>query len=550
MKKTMTLFAFVLTTMVFLTACYPKKNIPEKTEQGTTEAVVINVTQELNTLDPANSVDVNTIIVINNVYEGLYRLDAGNQPLPAGAVELPAISEDGLTYTIKLRKEAKWSNETPVTAHDYVFAWQRAHADTNAGENAHLFSSIKNSEAIIFGDKPATELGISAIDDYTLKVELTYPTPYFTALLASSAFFPLNEAYVKEQGKEFGANSEQAIYNGPFVLAEFAGPGSGSNWEYHKNPAYWDQESVKTDTIKVNVVKEISTNVSLFESGETDDVNITGEFVKNNLDNPAFVSEKPVQTIFIGYNHTKDFFRNKKIRQAVSLVVDRREITDNLLNNGAVPASGLIFDGLYSHSETGEDFAKASGNVLKMDVSKAKQLWLEGKKELGLSETDEVPIHLITFESEDMRKMGEYLQAVFKEHLPGAKIEASVYPTSVFMESAAKQDFDLYLVSWGVDYPDPTSLFQLFQSSVAHNWGKYNSQAYDEALRKANEDDVLDVDKRWDDLLTAEKILMEEQGVTPLYFSGPNHLRNPKLKGVKYHNAGPRFEYKAAYLEP
>ncbi|MFD2385788.1 peptide ABC transporter substrate-binding protein [Enterococcus rivorum] len=493
--------------------------------------------------------DANSNIALNNIYEGLYRLDKYNQPIPAGADALPEISSDGLSYTIKLRKEAKWSNGEPVIATDYVYAWKRAIGAKNAAENSYLYTSILNADEILSGKISANELGVSALDDETLVIQLNKPTPYFTSMLAIPAFFPLKESFVMKAGDSFASDSEQAIYNGPFVMTGFKGPGIGSNWTYKKNREYWDQKAVKIETLNVEVVKETATNVNLFENGETDEISITGEYAKNKLADPAFVAEKPAQTIFLGYNQTKKLYQNKKIRQAISLLVDREIIAEQVLGNGIKPATGLIFNGLYTNPETNEDFTKASGNHLKTDVDKAKKLWLEGKKEVGLAEEAEVPIQLITFENEDMRKVSEYLQGLLADNLKGAKLTPSVYPVSVFMKNASNQEFDLYLVSWGADYPDPSSLLQLFRSDVAYNWGKYQSETYDNILKQADTTDVLNTEKRWEDLLQAEKTIMDDQGITPIYFSAPTYLRNPKLKEVIFHSVGPRFEYKYMYLE-
>lgn len=301
-------------------------------------------------------------------------------------------------------------------------------------------------------------------------------------------------------------------------------------------------------TINVKVVKETATNVDLFDTGKADEINISGEYAKNKHDDPAFVAEKPVQTVFLGYNQTQKFYQNEKIRQAISLLIDRKSIAENILGNGVKPSTGLIFNGLYTDPKSKEDFTKASGNHLKTDIEQAKKLWLAGKQEMGLGADSAIIIKMITFENEDMKKVSEYMQGIIDDNLAGAKLEFSVYPVSVFMENASKQDFDVYLVSWGADYPDPSSMLRLFRSDVAYNWGKYNNKEYDELLKKADNDDVLDSEKRTQDLLNAEKILMDTQGITPIYSIAPTYLRNPKLVDVRFHSVGPRFEYKSMKL--
>lgn len=516
-------------------------------EEQTKQVATISVTQELNSIDPANTVDSNSNIALNNIYEGLYRLNEQNNPEPAGASQLPVITEDGLTYKIKLRTSAKWSNGDKVTAADYIFAWKRAIAAKNATENRYLYENIVNAEAVLKGMGNVDEIGIKALDPETLQIQLNRPMPYFTALLAIPAFFPLQEKYVLAQGDSFASDSDHALYNGPFTMVGYTGPGIANKWSYQKNPDYWDVDSVKMETINVEVIKETATNVNLFDDNKLDEVSITGEFAKNRFDSPDFVQAQSTQTIFLGYNQTQKMYQNQKIRQAFSLLLDRKMIADHLLGNGVKPATGLIFPDLFINSE-GEDFTELSGNHLKKDQDQAVELWLAGKEEAGLLKEASVEIQLISFENEDMKKVAEYLKGEIDTHFEGAEVKINVYPVPVFMKNASNQEFDLYLVSWGADYPDPTSLFKLFKSDSSYNWGKYASKTYDDSLTKADQQDVLDEAKHWQNLLDVEKVLMDEQGITPLYFGASTYLRKEQYKGVIFHNVGPRFEYKKAYI--
>lgn len=543
MRKSIIKLLFLSSIFIF-TSCSTTKEDSKESE----EAVKINVIQELNTIDPSFSVDVNSNIVLNNVYEGLYRLDKNNQPMPAGASELPEISEDGLTYTIKLNKEAKWSNGKKIVADDYIYALRRSISSKDAAQNNYFYANIKNGNEILDKNKKVEELGIKKIDDETLQYDLTEPTPYFTAMLAMPVFFPLNEDYIESKGKDFALTSEDALYNGPFILSDFKGPGTGSGWTYLKNEDYWDKEQVKLNQIKFDVVKETATNVNLFENEQTNEVSVLGEYAKNKLKDPEFVKEKTTQTIFIGYNHTKEFYQNEKIRQAISLLIDREQLTRNILGNGVEPATGLIFEHLAVNPVTSKDFTKDRDSLLKTDVEKAKKLWLEGKEELGLEKEAKIEMNLITFENEDMAKTAEYLQGVINENLVGAKLSINSYPVSVFMENASKQEFDMYLVSWGADYADPNAMLQLFKSTSGSNWGKYKQPKFDELLLEAQKNS-LSPEKRWNNLIEAENILMTEQGITPIYSSNPTYLRSSQLKNVIFHNVGPRFEYKTAELK-
>lgn len=531
---------------LFIVGC-KKNNETCEYEQVLEQVATISVTQELNSIDPANTVDVNSNIALNNIYEGLYRLNEQNIPEPAGASECPQISEDGLTYIIKLRKKAKWSNGDPVVAEDYIYAWKRAIGGKNATENRYLYENIENAESVLNGTGQVEDLGILAKDEETIQIQLNRPMPYFTSLLSVPAFFPLKEKYVLENGEKFASDSDHALYNGPFKMEGYTGPGIANKWRYQKNPEYWDAKSVKMNTINVEVIKETATNVNLFDDEKLDEVSISGEFAKDRIDSPSFVRGQSTQTIFLGYNQTQKLYRNKKVRQAFSLLLDRKLIAEQLLGNGVKPATGLIFPDLFINNK-GEDFTKLSGDHLKKNKEKATQLWLEGKEEAGFTKDETVEIQLISFENEDMKKVAEYLKGEIDTNFKGAKVKISVYPVPVFMKNASNQEFDLYLVSWGADYPDPTSLFKLFKSDSSYNWGKYSSKKYDEQLTKADQENVLDETKHWQNLLDVEKIIMDEQGVTPIYFGASTYLRRESYKGVIFHNVGPRFEYKKAYI--
>ncbi|PWD50731.1 peptide ABC transporter substrate-binding protein [Serinibacter arcticus] len=505
--------------------------------------ITIAVAQELNTIDPPFAIDSNSAVAINNVYEGLYRLDEANQPVPAGAADLPEVSEDGLTYTIALNPDATWSDGDPVTAGDYVFAWKRAVGLDNASENQKYFTTIANADEIIEGAADPDTLGVVAEDDHTLTITLDAPVAYFPSLLAVVPLFPVSQSAVEELGDAYGSDSENAVYNGPFTLADFAGPGIGTDWTYVKNDAYWDAESVGLDTINVRVIKETNTAVSLFQSGELDQVQISGAQVQASSADPGFVSDTTATSAFLGYNHTNPVLQNAKVREAISLVIDREALATAVLADGSTAATGLVPPGLATNG--GEDFADAAGDPLSTDVEEAARLWEEARTELGITE---LTLNLQTFDSDRVKTVSEYLQGAIETNLEGVTLQIGLNPVANFLEKTGSGDFDVYLVTWGADFADPSSQLGLFLSTAGTNWGKYSNPEFDAALEAAQGVNATDADARWDDLLEAQRILIDEQGITPIYFQSSTLLRNPALEGVIYHTAGPAFEYRSARL--
>jgi oligopeptide transport system substrate-binding protein len=413
-------------------------------------------------------------------------------------------------------------------------------------EYGYLFEPVKNASEILAGTAEPETLGISAKNDYELTIELEKTTPYFESLLAFPAFFPQNEVYVTGKGADYGATSDDLIYNGPFVLADFSGPGTDTTWTYVKNETYWDKEAVKLDKINNQVVKESSTSVNLFESGQADDILLSGELAKQYKNSEGFVTIKKAGTTYLSYNQTKDAYRNKKVRQAISMVIDREAVVDQILGDGSIAPTGLVPSGMSFSPATNEDFAVEAGGNLDFDVQGAQKLWQEAQKELGISELE---IELLAYDTDSIRKVAEYLQAVIEENLAGVKVDVSVVPVSVAVERGQGTDFDLFLFGWTADYADPSSFLDLFGTDSVYNYGKYSNKTYDDAIDAGRAADMSQLEARWQSYLTAEKTLMEDFGVAPLIQKSEARLRNPQLKNVISHSVGAQFDYKYAYLE-
>ena len=230
----------LVSTVVLIGACSNDKT--QEADKGkdsgakSEQVAKFGIPQEVSSIDPAIATDKVSFGVLNQIYEGIYRVDKDNKAVPAGAVDMAKVSDDGLVYEVELRDDAKWSNGDAVTAHDYVYGWQRVVNPDTGAEYGYLFESVKNGAEILEGKKDPKELGIEAIDDTHLKITLDTPVPYFNSLLAFPSFFPVNQKAVEEFGKDFASSSEHAVYNGAFVLDEFDGPGSDIEWKYLKNP--------------------------------------------------------------------------------------------------------------------------------------------------------------------------------------------------------------------------------------------------------------------------------------------------------------------------
>ncbi|GAA3014168.1 peptide ABC transporter substrate-binding protein [Tetragenococcus solitarius] len=503
---------------------------------------------EMGSADLSLATDSYSFTTLNNAYEGLYRLDENNEPVLAGASEEAEVSEDGLIYNINLREDAQWSNGDPVTAEDYVYSWQRTVDPDTASSYAYMLAPVENAEKISDGDLEPSELGIQANSEYELEIHLEEPTPYFLSLLAFPTFFPQNESVVEEYGDEYALTSENAVYNGPFLLTNFDGSGADTSWNLEKNPDYWDADEVNLDTINFEVVAETSTAYNLFEDGQMDDVTLSGELALQNVNHEAYVVEESAMTQYLELNQEAEDspFRNKNLREAISLLIDREHIVDSILGNGSLAAKGFVPSDLSSNPETDVDFVEDADTTLKTDVDQAQESWETAKSELGV---DELSIELLTSDTDESKQLAEYMQGVLEENLEGISIEITNVPLNVRLDRSDSGDFEMVMNNWIGDYPDPMGFLELLTSDSSYNRGSWENEEYDQLIEAANNQDVNDPAARWQDMIEAERVLNEDLGVIPIYQGADAHLRSPDINGLITHPVGAQFDFKTASME-
>ncbi|WP_321388346.1 peptide ABC transporter substrate-binding protein [uncultured Enterococcus sp.] len=506
------------------------------------------VQQEMPSADLSLATDTISFSALNNVYEGLYRLDENSKPQPAGAAEMAEVSDDNLTYTIKLREDAKWSNGDPVVADDYVYGWQRTANPETAAEYAYLFELVKNGAAVSAGEKEVSELGIKAVSDYELEVTLEKPTPYFDYLLAFPSFFPQKQSVVEEHGKEYATSSDNAIYNGPFTLTEFDGPGTDTKWSYTKNDEYWDKDTVKLDKISVDVVKEAPTSLNLFQDGQADDVILNGELAQQMANDPEFVSQKDGRTVYMELNQREEDspYHNENLRKAISYAIDRDALVNSILGDGSIVSQGLVPSELSFSPEDNKDFSEENKSVLSHDADKAKEYWEKAKKELGIETFD---MDIVHDDTDSTKKLTEYIQGALNDTLDGINVTVTPVPFSVRLDRGNSGNFEAIMGGWGADYADPSSFLDLFVTGNSYNRGRYSNKEYDKLVADSNTTHAADPDARWADMVAAEKVLMDDMGVIPMYQKSEAHMRSSKVKGVVAHAAGAQYDYKWTYIE-
>lgn len=551
--KLVSLLGIALTSTIVLAACGGGSGSDKASDSASKDSSgKMAKKQELNliesaeipTMDSVMNTDTVGSIVMNNVFEGLYRQDLDNNPVLGMAAEEPKISDDKLTYTFKIRDDAKWSNGDPVTAGDFVFSWRRLVDPTTAAPYSYMMDGvIANASAVIAGEKQPDELGVKAVDDKTLEIQLERAVPYFKGLLSLAMYYPQNEKFVTEQGEKYASNSDALVYNGPFKLA--AWDGTGLSWEYDKNDTYWDKDTVKLDKINVDVVKETSTALNLYDDGQIDRMVLTGEYVQTRQDDPDLKKFPTSSVFFLKFNQERNGkatpLANENIRKALSMAFDKQAYADTVLQNGSVPANGLVPAGLAKDPKNDKDFRKENGDLSKYDAKKAQEFWKKGLKELGV---DKLDLEFLSDDTENAKRSSEFMQGQLEENLDGLKITLRNVPFKVRIDNNDKQDYDIQLSGWGADFSDPINFLELFETGNGNNKSGFSNEKYDSLLKEISTTSLTDPEKRWEQMLEAEKVLFDNGAIAPIYQRYWAVLEKPTVKDIGYHLVGADYSYK------
>ncbi|MGX7245461.1 peptide ABC transporter substrate-binding protein [Enterococcus quebecensis] len=528
---------------VFFTGCSPvNQSASDKSQK---KIARFSEPAELLTLDTTQEEDFTSFNAQNQVLEGLYQLSQKDEVIPAVAKELPSISADKQTYTVSLRKDAKWSNGESVTSKDFLYAWKRAVTPETAPSYASLFvSSIKNAKEIYLGKMSPDELGVQAPDDYTLVIHLIKPIPYFSSLLTFETFFPINEEFAEKQGDNYGTSSETTLYNGPFVLKGWEQ--NSETWQYVKNPNYWDAKTVKIDEIQNTVVKSTSTAVNLYQTDELDRVVLDGEFSKQYKNDPDFQNQNDTKMGYLRFNQGQDkLLKNEQLRKAISLAIDRETFVNNVLGDGSIAATGFIPQNFVQNPKTGKDFRKENGVQQEFNKEVAKKAFEQAKKELN---KDEITLVYLTKDTDTEKKTAEYLASQIAEVLPEIKFEIVALPSNNVQDRYLSGEYDIAFGQWMPDFKDAITFLDMFTSTSGLNHINYKNPAYDQLIQATENADVADEEKRWSDFLKAEHMLLaEDYAIAPIYQQQTALLQKKNIENVVKHSFGSPYSFK--YIE-
>jgi oligopeptide transport system substrate-binding protein len=548
-KKFSFLLVLLLALSTFLAACGGGEDSSEEDsgdsgDKQEKKEQVLNLTEsaEIPSMDTVLATDAVSFNVMNNVFEGLYRLGENDEPVLGMAAEEPEISEDGKTYTFKLR-DAEWSNGDPVTAHDFVYAWQKALNPDTAAEYAYIMYDLKNAAKINAGELPVEELGVKAIDDKTLEVQLETTVPYFKGLLTFGTFMPQNQKFVEAQGDQYGLEADTLIYNGPFTLSEWK---HEQSFQLSKNDSYWDAETVQLKEINFNIVKDVATGVNLYETGKVDLAGLNAEFVDKFKDDEDFMTNAETSVYFLRLNQKNELFANVNARKAIDAAYDKQGLVDVLLNNGSMPAYYLVPKDFVTGPD-GTEYRETAGDFGGYDTEKAAEYWAKAKEELG---KDTFEIELLNYDSESSKKIGEFLKEELETNLEGLSVSISQQPFKQKLDLETKGNYDMSYAGWGPDYPDPMTFIDMFVTGGSHNQMDYSNEEFDKLVQDAKSTLLSDEQARWDALVEAERILLEEdQAISPMFQQGKSFLQQEYVKDLYRHSFGADFSYKWTHIE-
>ncbi|MFC6207237.1 peptide ABC transporter substrate-binding protein [Levilactobacillus tongjiangensis] len=515
----------------------------KSTKTAVSQDLNLYQTAPITSLDVAKITDSVSSNALSQVGEGLYRLNANSEAENALATKT-TVSDNGHQYTINLRHDGKWSNGQPVTAQDFVYSWERTLNPKSKSEFTYQFANIKNANAIAAGKKAPATLGVKAVGKYQLKITLSQPAAYFKKMLASTTYYPLNQKAVDKYGKKYGSSAATTVYNGPFVLTNWNG--TSDTWTLKKNATYAAAKSVKLKRISYKVIKSSTTSYNLYQSKKLDAVTLDGEQTTQNKNNPDLKSISQGRIGFIQYNQKDKVAANRDLRTAISLAINRQQLTTKVLKNGSQPAKTFAIKNMLKNPKTGNDFtadAKVK-NTVDYNPTLAKKLYQQALKQLGKKSAS---VTITCGDDDASQNMAEFIQSALSSKL-GLKVHVQAMPFTSMLSNVSKGNFQLNLTSWSMDYADPIQSLQILESTNNSNMGDYDSKTYDQALNASEGRDALKSTARYTDLVKAAQTAAKDQAVTPLYEGRTGTLVSPKIKGVVYNKFNGSADYTHAYV--
>lgn len=531
LKKVTELMVLLIVTVGLIAGCGTKKVEVEKIDvnqksDDVVQEVVDAITGQPANLDPAvcNSIDEMNIDAM--LFEGLYRKGPNGQ-IEFGAAEKVDKSPDNLTYTFIIKKDAKWSDGKPVTAYDFEYAWRRVLTPGFETDVDYMMYFIKDAEKFRKGE--AKEFGVKAINETTLEVKLEKPVPFFDQILTFHSYYPVRKDIVERDPKNWWSKEETLIGNGPFKISKWE---KGTNIPYIeviKSDSYWDKKNVKLSKITTKVIDGADVQWENYQQGKID----IGLLVPNDrdinqmLEGREIISAPSLTTEYYVFNLSKKPFNDLKVRKAINMIIDRQRIVTEV-KKGASPATAFVPYGI-PEKTTDLDFRKEGGNlidpVIKENTIKEAQTLLA---EAGYKDGKGFPvIKLLINNTTRNNAIASIVKDSLKQSL-NIEVQVVALESALFKQEKKNLNFDICRMNWVADFADASNFLDLFETNSSNNIGKWSSSEYDKLIKEAG--NSLDNSVRIEKLHDAEKILIGEAPILPVYFDANIYYHKPYVK--------------------
>lgn len=499
--------------------------VPEGTVLADKQEIVINNHSEPSSFDPHKIEGMPESQVAYQLFEGLITKDSDGNLQPGVAVSWES-TPDYKTWTFKLRQDAKWSNGDAVTAHDFVFAWQRLANPLTASPYASYLTylNVENAQEIIDGKKKAEELGVKAIDDFTFQVQLTQPVPYAAELSTHASLLPLNKALVEKLGDAW-VKKENLVGNGAYKLVDHV---INEKIVFERNPNYWNDKETVINKATFLAIPNAAMDVARYRAGDLDITSYAlppEQFatLKKELPNEVFTA-RTLSTYFYEFNHKRAPFDNVKVREALNLALDRTIITDKVLGQGQTPT--YVFTPPYIRE--GEKIQQPAYATESLADRKAKALKL--LEEAGYSKSNPLKFTILYNTDDNHKKVAIAVSSLWKQATNGiveAKLENQEWKT--FLDARRNANYDAARAGWAADYNQATTFINYFLSNSSNNTAFYKSQAYDDVVKESYQ--ATDAAGRAEAYAKAEAQLTKDYAILPIYNYVNPRLVKPYVKG-------------------
>jgi oligopeptide transport system substrate-binding protein len=476
--------------------------------------------QEPDSLDPQRARSIEAQRVLRDLCEGLTLLDKNAGPAPGTARDW-TVTPDGKRYTFHLRPQAKWSNGDRVVAADYVAGLQRLVDPATASQYADVVSVIAHASDIIAGKKRPDSLGVAAPDDSTVVIDLAAPAPYLPSLLSHPSTCPVHRPTLAQHPNTF-ARPGVMVSNGAFTLAQWV---QGSYVLLTRNRRYWNDAANHLDGVRYLTISDENAELTRYRAGE---LQITTsvprgqyEWVKANLGAQLHTSPQ-LTTYYYGFNLTRPPFKdNLPLRRALSLVIDREQLTNLVLRAGELPAYGWIPPGVHDYSEQSFDYRNTP---MAERIAEARRLYAQA----GYSAARPLQFELRYNSGEVHDRIALAVASMWKQAL-GVEVTLTAEEFKSLLQDIDRGEVDMFRSSWSGDYNDAYTFAQYFTSGFGINMPHYHSEEYDSLVGAAAAQ--ADMQKRRELLENAERVLLRDHPLIPLYFYAGNHLVKPEVTG-------------------